>query len=138
MTNEEKLRANAQLVVDMLGPHSHDPAFGFNRASLVWVQGFIERQRVRPDRDAEFREGMIQNVGSYLGECIIACHGGCWSSTPDGWAISFGPKRAAFPFSKVRKQWDDGTEAGESIVSFFDTIPILFPLAGRPVGIPSA
>ena len=47
MTPEEKIRANGRLVIDRFSTLSGlDTRFGYNRDSLKWVDGFIERQRI--------------------------------------------------------------------------------------------
>jgi hypothetical protein len=49
MRIREKIRANADLTINMLGPVSDVANFGYNSDSVKWVEGFIERQRVRSD-----------------------------------------------------------------------------------------
>ena len=102
--------------------------FGYNRESVAWVEGYIERYRSGTDLNAEVTEGLISVIGSFLGECIIHCYGGTWER--DGkygiWGVSFNESNAAFPFSKVRKQIENGIDAGDSILSFFNSIGLLF------------
>lgn len=72
-------------------------------------------------------EDLVQLIGSYLGECIIRSYGGVWREHDDGtWGVFFDESNAAFPFSKVRKQLEDGVERGDSILSFFEVIPKIF------------
>jgi hypothetical protein len=49
----KKIRANSNLVIEQLGLLSRI-AFGLNRQSVEWVDGFIERQRMRDDLTDEF------------------------------------------------------------------------------------
>ncbi len=120
---KQQIRENAQLVIEQLGPFS-DIAFGFNKESLEWVEGFIERQRVRPELDEKQKEGLVNVLGSFLGECIIAQAGGEWFWPPDEqeWSIVFTGNNRAYPFVKVRKQFAHGVEGGESIVSFYEVV----------------
>jgi hypothetical protein len=129
MIDEEKelagIRANADLVVEKLGPSSDVEPFGFDEASLEWLDGFIERQREREDATPVFVDRMINILGSYLGECIIRSYGGRWSRGEEGWRVELDAKNAAFPFAKVRKQFENGEE--DSVYSFFTLIPLVFP-----------
>jgi hypothetical protein len=120
---EAKIKANAELVIQQLGPLS-SPDFGYNAASIAWVDEFIERQRSRPDLDGNTIDGLVNTIGSFLGEAIIRCYGGHWQNSDGEWAIYFDDQNAAFPFDKVRKQLTNGPE--DSIKSFFEQIPVLF------------
>lgn len=124
MTVQQQIRANAEMVVEQMRPVSNVENFGYNAESVVWVDGFIERQRVRPDMDKEFIYQLTQTLGSYLGECIIACYGGSWQEQAGTWAVVFDSGNFVFPFNKVNKQFLNGCE--DSIASFFDVIPLIF------------
>ena len=146
MTTEEKIRANAQLVVEGLGEASGmGEEFGYNRESVEWVEGYIERQRKRGGSKAEI-ESLVQVIGSFLGECIVRTYGGKWREYEGQLGIIFSENvptdapveeitqteeellsggstlHAVFPFSKVGKQFQQGRDAGESILGFFDLI----------------
>ncbi|HWT01384.1 MAG TPA: hypothetical protein VN256_14135 [Pyrinomonadaceae bacterium] len=117
----ELIKKNADLVVRELGPLS-DVRFGFNRESVVWVEGFIERQRARPEHDPAAVDGLVDVLGSFLGECLIAAAGGewRWSDGQQTWGVAFANDTHAFPFAKVHKQFANGIEGGDSIVGFYD------------------
>jgi len=117
----ELIKKNAQLVIDRLGQLS-DVNFGLNRESVAWVEGFIERQRARPDFDSTGVKNLVNSLGSFLGECIIANAGGSWrwSDEHQTWSVAFSDNSHAFPFVKVSKLFADGLEGGESILSFYD------------------
>lgn len=71
--------------------------------------------------------GLTTSIGSFLGECIIANYGGQWRESEGSWGVFFSERNdrsAAFPFNKVRKQLLNG--ADDSILSFYDVIPIVF------------
>src|SRR5215213_7965053 len=101
---EEQVRSNAQLVMRELGPLSGID-FGLNRESVEWVEGFIERQRSRPDFDENSVDGLVNTLGSFLGECIAANTGGswAWSDEQQALGVAFPAGGMAFPFAKVRK-----------------------------------
>ena len=124
---EEKIRQNAELVVKQLTEVSGF-AFGYDARSVAWLDGYIERQRARADITEELVNGLVNVFGSYLGECVIKCYGGCWEEEAGQWRVSFDGENAAYPFAKVRKQFQNG--AGDSIKSFFEVIPTVFSPAG--------
>jgi hypothetical protein len=126
LTPLEAIRANAELVVARLREASGMEDFGYNAESVAWLDGFIERQRVRPEfAGEEARERMSRTLGSFLGECIVRCHGGEWREVGGTWAVCFGgEENAAFPFNKVRKQFANGAE--DSVLGWFETIPVVF------------
>jgi len=119
---EDKLKANAELVVQQMSKVA-DMQFGYDRQSIEWLEGFIERQRTREDINQDKIDGMISTLGSYLGETIIRCHGGKWKNVDGQWCVQLNEGGSAFPFNKVRKQFANGRE--DSIGSFFDVIPKL-------------
>ena len=126
------IRANARLAIEEMGPLSGlGTDFGFNRDSVVWVEGYIERLRT----SGQFREQRALNnlcsvLGSFLGECLIHAYGGEWRNHDGRWGVYFRNESAAFPFSKVIKQFEGGLDAGDSILGFFDLVPkVLFEQA---------
>lgn len=123
MDMEDKIRANAELVVKQFGPLSN-LEFGYNAESIIWVDGFIEQQRIHSDVDKSAIDGLVNTLGSFLGECIIRCYGGYWQNINGEWCVSFDDKNAVYPFNKVKKQFTNGQE--DSIKKFFELIPILF------------
>jgi hypothetical protein len=123
MTELEMIRADAEMVVEKLGPLSGLGAgFGYNRASVEWVEEFIERQRSGGNLGAEATQNLAGILGSFLGECFVRAYGGAWQQTGDGWGVFFDAKNGLFPFNKVGKQFAHGVEGGDGILGFFDTI----------------
>lgn len=126
----DQIAANAQMAIDRLGEVADVP-FGLDRASVAWVAGFIDRQRARDGFDPDDTSGLVDVLGSHLGEAIVAATGGRWEEVDDGWGwgVRLGSHGVCFPFTKVAKQLRDGSEAGESILSFYDVV--LAMAAGR-------
>jgi len=123
LTLEEKLRLNAEMIVENLSQHAGFE-FGFNEQSVEWLDGFIERQRTREGFNPG---GMINTIGSFLGECMCKELGGEWKMQSNGQlAVEFSDGNAAFPFNKVQKHFDNG-EVG-SILSFYQSAAVLFGL----------
>ena len=121
---EARIRANAEMVVQKLGPISGID-FRYTQESVEWVEGYIERLRESGEfENAEMKEKLISVLGSFLGECIIYCYGGTWKEHESGmWCVAFTEDDMAFPFAKVAKQVDNGSE--DAIDSFFKAIPII-------------
>jgi hypothetical protein len=123
MTGHQKIRADAQLVLNELRPLiGLGVVFGYNRESVQAMDGFIERKRAKVDFAPDVLEDWVQLLGSFLGECIIHTYGGEWREEDDNWGVFFNNSNAAFPFSKVRKQLQNGAAGGDSVLGFFDLI----------------
>ncbi|MEU6780376.1 hypothetical protein ABZ912_14325 [Nonomuraea angiospora] len=115
----QQIEANVSLAIDQLGPLS-DVDFGLNEESVEWVEGFIERQRSRPELDLEQIARLVGVLGSFLGASLAAATGGRWQKSEDeGWGVLLPDGSTAFPFAKVRKQFRAGVEEGESIAGFY-------------------
>lgn len=134
----QSIRDNAHLGVGQLGPLS-EIDFGFNRESVEWVDGYIERLRAHPDFDQDSLDGLVGVLGSFPGECVIAATGGVWqwSEEDHGWGVALADNTYAFPFAKVRKQFENGAIDGNSILGFYrigvDYIALgKLPLADKP------
>lgn len=120
---EEKLRLNAEIVFEHLSQHAGFE-LGFNEESVEWIDGFIERQRVREGFEPG---GMINTIGSFLGECMCRELGGKWKYQSNGQlAVEFSDGNAAFPFNKAAKHFVNGEE--DSILSFYQSAVVVFGL----------
>ena len=122
---EEKLRINADLIVEHLSPAAGFQ-LGFDERSVEWLDGFVERQRTRDDFDLASSDGLAQKLGSFLGECMCTQFGSQWKQLDEGLAVVFSQGNAAFPITKVRKQFANGVE--DSILSFYRSAAIIFRL----------
>jgi hypothetical protein len=112
------LRANAALAISEFGELSgRHRGFGIDRASVAWVEGYIERLRVaEPNPDGR----IVSVLGSYLGEAIIGAAGGRWTEGPDGSiGVVFANGDGCYPFAKVARQFQNGVEGGDGILSFY-------------------
>jgi hypothetical protein len=112
------IEANAALAVQELSALS-ETSFGFDEDSVAWVEGFIERQREQVGPEAS--SGLVNVLGSYLGQAIIAATGAAWDTDDSGnLGIAFANGDMAYPFAKVGKQLAHGVEDGDSILSFYN------------------
>ncbi|MEZ5843467.1 MAG: hypothetical protein R3D27_06995 [Hyphomicrobiaceae bacterium] len=113
----EAIRGNAAFVMAELSGVA-ERRLGYDRASVKWVEGFIERRRATSDE--AMRDKLVSVLGSYLGEAIRETAGGEWREVDGhGLGIHFPNDQVCFPFTKVAKQFADGVEGGESIASFY-------------------
>ena len=119
------------MVVQQLRPLSGID-FGYTHESVEWLDGYIERLRSSGEFESvEVKDKLTSVFGSFLGECIVRCYGGTWKHHDEGWSVVFDDDNVAFPFAKVAKQIDNGSE--DSIASFFRVIPIVFKNLPRSV-----
>jgi len=118
MDDLEAIKANAALVLKAFEQQNLD----YNEESIAWLDGYIERNRL--NWDEQTGEKLANILGSFLGECIRLNFGGEWQMTEYGPGIAFSDGNAAFPFTKIRKQIQNGSE--DSIAGFYKSIPILF------------
>lgn len=125
----ENIRANAVLVV-AVARDEMDLEVRYDENGVKWLDGYIERNRAGWPR--ELREKLPSTLGSFLGECIIASHGGEWACVDGRWGVRFDAGSAAFPFAKVAKQLDGGP--GDSVLGFFRAIPAIFGRGHGPGG----
>jgi hypothetical protein len=98
----------------------------YNGDSVKFIEGFIERNKSNLSK--EEINGLINSLGSFLGQCIIKNYGGHWQADEDNGtvAVVFDDNNKAYPFAKVSKQFENGLE--DSVYSFYSLIPTVFRL----------
>ncbi|MCL1972192.1 MAG: hypothetical protein FWG57_04300 [Endomicrobia bacterium] len=116
------IRANADKVIS-IAREQLGQELNFDEQAVRWLDGFIQRQY--KDADPAIRNGLINMLGSFLGECIIRNFGGEWVCVDGSWGIRFDDKSAVFPFAKVGKMLENGSD--DSVLGLYTLIPILFP-----------
>jgi hypothetical protein len=89
---------------------------------VYWLDGYVQRQHETGDPDQ--REGLVNTLGAYLGQCIIETYGGIWARVDGVLCVAFDAKNDANPFAKVAKHLENGRE--DSCLSFFTAIPSVF------------
>jgi hypothetical protein len=99
----------------------------YDAKSMKFIEGFIERQR--NNFDSEQRTGLINSIGSFVGQCIIKNYGGHWQVDQDTQAVcvALDGKNKIFPFAKTSRQFENGLE--DSVYSFYTIIPTLFKIS---------
>jgi hypothetical protein len=116
----EKLRINADLVVRTMRD-GFDIELTFDRAGVEWIEGYIND--MRGILEADRRQGVVDRLASFVGECIIKSYGGMWVEKDGWWGVRVSYRIWACPFSKIEKHFENGSE--DSVASFFNCIPIL-------------
>ena len=101
-----------------------DVTLAFDESGVEWLDGYIERNRA--SWDGPQIDGLVNTLGSFLGECIVQTHGGQWAEIDGQYGVQFDARNAAFPFNKIRKHMENGSE--DSILSYFTVIPTVFKL----------
>ena len=119
----ELIKSNAQTAVNLF-VRFEKVTLSYDEASVERVDNFIGRSRDVYDSSTVDR--MVSVFGSFLGECVREKYGGQWDKINGEWGVRFAEGNAAFPFHKVRKQFENGSE--DSILSFYQVIPIVFKL----------
>ena len=132
LTPQEMIRANADLVLSV-ARKDFDPHIGFDAAGVRWLDGYIQGLVAQGEVDAS--ETLCDNLGSFLGTCIIETYGGTWQDTEHGWAVVMADDLAVFPFNKTLKHLTGG--AGDSVLSLFNAIPALLGHAQEAVSHPA-
>jgi hypothetical protein len=97
----------------------------YDKKSVEYLDDYIRRGRSYFKTKADGPRGLLNTIGSFLGECIIANHGGHWKQDESGnWGVYFDDKNAVFPFVKVQKALAPDGEF-DSIASFYDLSKML-------------
>lgn len=120
LSPEEMIRANAEMVL-AVARKEYDPHIGFDAAGVRWLNGYI--QGLVDQGGVEATEELCDNLGSFLGTCIIETYGGTWQDTEHGWAVVMAGDLAVFPFNKTLKHLTEG--ADDSVLGLFNSIPAL-------------
>ena len=112
------IKANVEFAIAEFGKLSDVP-FALDKSSVTWVEGYIERMRLRLTEPPA--GGLVSVIGSFLGQAIIAASDGQWDEDPErGIGIKFARGDWCFPFAKVKKQFAEGLDGGESILGFYN------------------
>src|SRR5262249_60335679 len=103
----------------------------YDAESVEYLDGYIARNRagIRKRTDGRYG-GVVDTIGSFLGECIIANYGGEWEQSGTGGGGGFfGGKNAGFSFLKVEKAFGPGGGFGSLARLFNFEQPVR---AGQP------
>ena len=120
----ELIQSNAEFAVGYFSKLVGKPV-GFDAYGIGCLSAYIQTMHEKGDKDLYDR--IVSVYGSYLGECLVRNFGGKWARVDDTEAIAFpGNGNVAFPFNKLRKHLENGKEAGDSVVGFYEAVGALF------------
>jgi hypothetical protein len=96
-------------------------ALTYDRASLELVTAYLERLRV--DREMQpigVPAGMQAAAAAFLGQCLIAAHGGEWVEVDAEWMVRLSNGSVAQPADAVRNHLTRGLR--HSILGYYDAV----------------
>jgi hypothetical protein len=100
----DKLRQAAELFVRLSRDAGRELAY--DASGVAWADQYADA--VRPVESDDQLRVQTALVGSYLGETLIAVHGGAWLEEEGEWLVELADGRRAFPFRKAMEQLRDG------------------------------
>jgi len=124
MELNERIEKDFQIAIELFA-RFENIHLTFSEESVATLDRFINEKRDVFDDDTINR--MTATFGSFLGETIRRNYGGSWDDINGELGIRFDEKNAIFPYAKLRKQFENGAE--DSILSFYQVIPIVFRLS---------
>ena len=112
-----QIKAYTQSLIEKAQPAT-EFVFGLNIESVEWLDTLINNSREEYTGTA--RDLFVSIYGSFLGEAVIQAYGGTWTDSNGRLGVVFDSGVTCFPFSKVKKQFENGGE--DSILSFYRII----------------
>ena len=100
----DKLRQAAGLFVRLSRDAGRELAY--DASGVAWADQYADA--VRPIESEDQLRVQTALVGSYLGETLIAVHGGAWVEEEGEWRVELADGRRAYPFRKAMEQLKDG------------------------------
>jgi hypothetical protein len=100
----DKLRQAAELFVRLSRDAGRELAY--DAAGVAWADQYADA--VRPVESEDQLRVQTALVGSYLGETLLAVHGGAWVEEEGEWLVELPDGRRAYPFRKAMEQIRDG------------------------------
>jgi hypothetical protein len=133
----KSIKRNAALVVRQ-SESLVDFPFGYDERSVAWLEDFIVRMRKRGDFFKYNCEKLSAVYGCFLGEAMIARHGGQWHSDDLELCVLYEDNIRFFPIAKVRKLIENGLEGGDSILGIYAGVPMFIEMLRADRGSPGA
>jgi hypothetical protein len=119
-----------QLLWAMKATKACDLSLSYDRQSLDWLDGYIERNRHIFSEERRYHWAI--SFGYILGEAIIRAFGGTWEYNQEyaEWMVNVGPSLfIANPIGKVYKHL---TESCSTMTSYFDVTGMFKERGGLP------
>lgn len=111
----EKLREAAELFAKLSRDAGRE--LTYDEAGVAWAEQYVEA--VRPVESEDQLRVHTALVGAFLGEALLARHGGAWVDDEGEWAVDLAGGARVHPFRATMAQLREGSEAGESILTVF-------------------
>lgn len=111
----EKLREAAALFAQLSRDAGRE--LTWDEAGVAWAEQYVEA--VRPVESEDQLRVHTALVGAFLGEALLAQHGGAWVDDEGEWAVDLADGSRVHPFRVTMAQLREGSEAGESILTVF-------------------
>jgi len=111
----EKLREAAELFAKLSRDAGRE--LTYDEAGVAWAEQYVEA--VRPVESEDQLRVHTALVGAFLGEALLARHGGAWVEDEGEWAVDLADGSRVHPFRATMAQLREGSEAGESILTLF-------------------
>ena len=116
MSDPALLRQAAALFVKLAKDAGRE--LEMDEAGVEWAEQYV--RAVRPVESPEQLRVQSALVGSFLGEALIAVHGGAWSDADGEWAVDLGERGRVHPFRVTEAQLQDGS--GVSVLELFRSL----------------
>jgi hypothetical protein len=114
------IKKNTAALVNMFSAPNQPATFGLNAQSIGVLEDYIGRN-VNSSTTDSTKEQLMNLIGSFLGECIVAKYGAQWSFEKEGGARlvlrAGGSVHFLDPFGKVAKRIQNGPE--DNIAFYF-------------------
>jgi hypothetical protein len=136
-----KLRQAAELFVRLSRDAGRELAY--DASGVEWADQYADA--VRPVESEDQLRVQTALVGAYLGETLLAVHGGAWVEEEGEWRVELADGRRAYPFRRAMEQLKDGeasilalfralgdggegdTATGDAAASAEDEAPVVTP-----------
>ncbi len=129
-----RIKNNAAQVVKTFSAPGQGATFGLTAHSVAALDQYLERTVNSSTTDAT-KENLMNLIGSFLGECIVAKYGAEWSIAEGGkprlTLQHAGTVHILDPFGKVAKRIMNGSEDNIAIY-FADFIPHVLKSSAKP------
>lgn len=111
----EKLREAAELFATLSRDAGRE--LTYDEAGVAWADQYVEA--VRPVESEDQLRVHTALVGAFLGEALLARHGGAWVEDEGEWAVRLADGSLVHPFRAAMAQLREGGEAVDSILAVF-------------------
>lgn len=120
------IKENAKRVLAMMKDQYLGDEAGYNVKTLECVEEHLINaiHHFSDEQKEEVKTAVLSNCACFLGQCLIENLGGEWRLPEnENWSIYFDEGNMAFPFSKVWKNYENGSE--DSISTMLKALKVM-------------